>query len=56
MKFEEVKKIVKGVHKIKKFLQPDSSTASDRVYAALVDLRSNGIFMITRIVLPQKKR
>jgi len=30
----------------KKFLQADYSAASNRVYASLIDLRSNGIFII----------
>jgi len=30
----------------KKFLQADYSAASNRVYANLIDLRSNGIFII----------
>jgi len=31
---------------MKKFLQADYSAASNRVYASLIDLRSNGIFII----------
>ncbi len=31
---------------MKKFLHADYSAASNRVYASLIDLRSNGIFII----------